>query len=163
MATLARPELRQLSQRVIAHFELKPLTEDETMAYIRYRLERAGGRPDLFSDNAMRRIYTETKGVPRLINLLSGAALLYAFADDLQKVEADLVEAVLLEGAAGLCMGVKRTEGLAVATGSEAGAASVSDGRPVMPLLSAVRERPRRDFSIDDARQLFGHVRKVEG
>jgi general secretion pathway protein A len=161
-ATLARPELRQLSQRVVAHYELKPLTEDETIAYIRYRLERAGGRPDLFSDNAIRRIYVETKGVPRLINLLCGAALLYAFADDLQKVEADLVEAVLHEGAAGLCMGVKRTEGLVVATGGTADAASISDGKPVTPLLSAVGERPPRGFSIDDARQLFGHVRKVQ-
>ena len=43
---LARPELRQLAQRITARFHLRPLSREETAAYIRHRLGVAGSRED---------------------------------------------------------------------------------------------------------------------
>jgi general secretion pathway protein A len=77
---LQRPELRQLRQRILVHFDLKPLSREEMETYIRYRLIVAGaqGRPE-FTPRAMRKIYRHTKGIPRLINNLCDKALLAAY------------------------------------------------------------------------------------
>ena len=41
-ANLARPDMRQLSQRITARFHLTPLDADETAAYLRHRSRIAG-------------------------------------------------------------------------------------------------------------------------
>ena len=77
---LARPELRQLNQRITARYNLQPLNLDETSAYIRHRLEVAGLKGDrrLFDSSAVKQIHTLTRGIPRLINVLCDRALLGA-------------------------------------------------------------------------------------
>ncbi|HYF43191.1 MAG TPA: AAA family ATPase [Ramlibacter sp.] len=78
---LARPELEQLAQRVIARYHLDALTEEETGQYVRHRLEVAGlARALPFERKALRRIHQLSRGVPRRINLLCDRALLGAFA-----------------------------------------------------------------------------------
>jgi len=78
---LARPELEQLAQRVIARFHLDALSPAETQQYIGHRLGVAGHTGALpFEAKAMQRIHQLTRGVPRRINLLCGRALLGAWA-----------------------------------------------------------------------------------
>jgi general secretion pathway protein A len=78
---LARPELEQLAQRVIARFHLDALSEAETQLYIRHRLTVAGHTGALpFDRQALQRIHRLARGVPRRINLLCGRALLGAWA-----------------------------------------------------------------------------------
>lgn len=78
---LARPELEQLAQRVIARFHLGALAEAETAQYIRHRLDVAGLSGALpFDAAALRLIHRLTRGVPRRINLLCDRALLGAYA-----------------------------------------------------------------------------------
>ena len=78
---LARPDLEQLAQRVIARYHLGPLTETECDQYIRHRLEVCGlQRPLPFDRAAMRRVHAASGGVPRRINLLCDRALLGAYA-----------------------------------------------------------------------------------
>jgi general secretion pathway protein A len=78
---LARPELEQLAQRVIARYHLDALTQEETGQYVRHRLEVAGlARALPFDRKALRRIHQLSRGVPRRINLLCDRALLGAFA-----------------------------------------------------------------------------------
>lgn len=90
---LARPELEQLAQRVIAHFHLDALSEDETAQYIQHRLSVAGlKRGRLFDKKAVRRIHQLTRGVPRRINLLCDRALLGAYATNRQRVGEDIVD-----------------------------------------------------------------------
>src|SRR5207237_2094794 len=68
---LARPELEQLAQRVIARYHLGALTPIETDQYIRHRMEVAGlERPFPFETRAVQRIHEVSRGVPRRINLL---------------------------------------------------------------------------------------------
>jgi len=78
---LARPELEQLAQRVIARYHLGALTEAETEAYIRHRLSVSGMTTAMpFDAKALARIHQLSRGVPRRINLLCDRALLGAYA-----------------------------------------------------------------------------------
>jgi len=89
---LARPELEQLAQRVIARFHLDALSENETMQYIRHRLAVAGMTGALpFERRAVRHIHQLSRGVPRRINLLCGRALLGAYAHGRASVDRAIV------------------------------------------------------------------------
>jgi general secretion pathway protein A len=78
---LALPELRQLNQRVTARYHLDAISKKEISAYLRYRLSVAGGRGNMFSPGAIQKLYRESHGIPRLINLISDRALLGAYAE----------------------------------------------------------------------------------
>ncbi|GGE66543.1 ExeA family protein [Massilia psychrophila] len=81
-AMLARPELEQLAQRVIARYHLGSLTEIETGSYIAHRLAVAGaGAVTLFPHPLVKQVYRLTRGVPRRINLLCDRALLGAYVE----------------------------------------------------------------------------------
>ncbi len=90
---LARPELEQLAQRVIARYHLPALSEVGTRQYVLHRLSVAGlqGEPP-FDDAALRRIHRLTGGVPRRINLLCGRALLGAYAHGRVRVGRRIVD-----------------------------------------------------------------------
>jgi general secretion pathway protein A len=97
-AMLARPEMEQLAQRVIARFHLDALTEPETARYIEHRLAVAGyAGPPPFDAAALRRIHRLSRGVPRRINLLSGRALLGAWATGLHRVDRKVVDKAAAE------------------------------------------------------------------
>ena len=90
---LERPELEQLAQRVIARFHLDALTERETTQYIAHRLAVAGHSKTLpFDAKALQRIHQLARGVPRRINLLSGRALLGAWANGMERVNRGVVD-----------------------------------------------------------------------
>ncbi len=97
---LARPELRQLNQRITARYNLQPLNLDETGAYIRHRLEVAGLKGDrkLFEQAAVKQIHALTRGIPRLINVLCDRALLGAFGRKKGVVNRALVRSAAKEG-----------------------------------------------------------------
>ena len=88
---LARDDLRQLAQRITARYHLEPFTATDTHAYIRHRLKVAGGRRGLFSEAAIRRIHAESRGIPRLINIICDRALLGAYAQDKRRIELGMV------------------------------------------------------------------------
>ena len=95
---LARPELEQLAQRVIARYHLGALTEAETAQYLRHRLGVAGlTTANPFSKRAMRRIHQRARGVPRRINLLADRALLGAYADGVARVDQGIVNKAAAE------------------------------------------------------------------
>ncbi|MEK9576420.1 MAG: AAA family ATPase, partial [Halieaceae bacterium] len=96
---LARPELRQLNQRITARYNLQPLNLDETSAYIRHRLEVAGLKGDrrLFDSSAVKQIHTLTRGIPRLINVLCDRALLGAYGQKRGSVSRTLVRSAAKE------------------------------------------------------------------
>ena len=90
---LARPELEQLAQRVIARFHLDALSEAETGQYIRHRLAVAGlARGKLFDGASVERIHQLTRGIPRRINLLCDRALLGAYAEGKGRVDQGIID-----------------------------------------------------------------------
>ena len=97
-AMLARAEMEQLAQRVIARFHLDALTDAESAQYIAHRLAVAGlSGPLPFDRAALRRICRLTRGVPRRINLLCGRALLGAWANGLFRVNRQVVDKAAAE------------------------------------------------------------------
>ena len=95
---LARPELEQLAQRVIARFHLGALNEAETRQYIEHRMQVAGLRGPLpFSSRAIQRIHEIARGVPRRVNLLCDRALLGAYATNQARVDLAVVDKAATE------------------------------------------------------------------
>jgi len=95
---LARPELEQLAQRVIARFHLGALSEGETAQYIRHRMTVAGLAGALpFDGKALRLIHQLTRGVPRRINLLCDRALLGGYASGQAQVTRTIVRQAAAE------------------------------------------------------------------
>jgi general secretion pathway protein A len=144
---LARPELEQLAQRVIARFHLDALTPAETDQYIRHRMDVAGlERPFPFEARAIRRIHEVSRGVPRRINLLCDRALLGAFATSRATVDRRTVDqageevfgartqARPVQARAALVLGL----GLAMGVGLFAAATRVTqEDEPVRPVAKA--------------------------
>ncbi|MBB5209588.1 ExeA family protein [Chiayiivirga flava] len=79
---VARPELRQLAQRITARYHLTPLDPDETEAYVRHRLAVAGSTRLPFTRLALRRLHQHSGGVPRLINTIADRALTAGYVQD---------------------------------------------------------------------------------
>jgi general secretion pathway protein A len=96
-ARLKNPSLAQFSQRIAVNYHLQALTQKETLIYIAYRIGKAGGKRNPFTAEAMNTIYKASKGIPRTINLLCDSALVYGFADEIEKIEPYNLEKVIEE------------------------------------------------------------------
>jgi len=95
---LARPELEQLAQRVIARYHLGALTPRETAQYIQHRLTVSGLKGALpFDADSVQRIHALSRGVPRRINLLCDRALLGAYAKGKPQVDVAIVDKAAAE------------------------------------------------------------------
>lgn len=85
---LARQELRQLSQRITVRYHLQAMDAEDTSAYIEHRLGIAGWtRGHLFTPAAQRKIYQQTRGNPRMVNILCDRALLIGYADHIDRID----------------------------------------------------------------------------
>jgi general secretion pathway protein A len=111
-AKMARPELKQFSQRVAVDFHLQPLSAGETEAYIRHRLTVAGGTATIFEPSAISYIHRLATGIPRLVNRLCDLSLVYAFADRRQCIDAALVGQVLQDRTRGRAAEAIASDGL---------------------------------------------------
>lgn len=96
---LARSELRQLNQRITARYDLQPLSEAETQAYVHHRLQVAGLPPGqrLFSDSVIREVHRLSSGIPRRINVLCERILLGAYGQQSQTISKALVRSAARE------------------------------------------------------------------
>ena len=89
---LTSPRFEPLRQRIAMHYHLQPLSLDETMDYLDFRLEIAGGTPGLFTPDAVQKIFDLTGGVPRRINSIATYALLLAYG-----LDAALIDSVIID------------------------------------------------------------------
>jgi len=91
---LASPRFEPLCQRVAMNYHLQPLSVDETMEYLDFRLEAAGGTPGLFTPDAVQKIFELTGGVPRRINSLATNALLVAYGGDAALIDSAIIDEI---------------------------------------------------------------------
>ncbi|MEO6155704.1 MAG: AAA family ATPase [Thermomonas sp.] len=94
---LARPDLRQLAQRITARYHLTPLDAPGSEAYLRHRWRVAGGTRFPFTAKAVQRLHARAGGVPRLLNVIAERALLAGYARDAAEIDAHLVDAAANE------------------------------------------------------------------
>ncbi len=92
---LRQPKLVQFVQRIEVDYFLGSLDEEDVKRYIEHRLSVAGGDKDLFAPDTYNLIWKVTGGVPRLVNILCGMALVYAFADQKPRIDKEIIELVL--------------------------------------------------------------------
>jgi general secretion pathway protein A len=91
-------ELMELKQRIALRAHLEPLDLEETTGYIRHRLHLAGADgQELFSDEAIVRIYCHSRGIARLINTVCENALTAAFLRQLTSVPPDIIDEVAFD------------------------------------------------------------------
>lgn len=76
---LARPDFRQLRQRITFSCRLQPLGRQQVRDYVQYRCHAAGASRSLFTGAALRLASRASGGIPRLLNILCDKALLAAY------------------------------------------------------------------------------------
>lgn len=153
-AILARPELRQLRQRIAVPARLRPLGRGEVFAYVAARIAAAGGDArGLFSTSALRRLYRFSRGVPRLVNVASDSALVTAYAAGARLVDRKIMREAIEDLRRGLEWGGRsvlrtRLATVAVAGGigallgvaaSKLGGGSLAHWRPASEQTPGVR------------------------
>ncbi|MCX5810973.1 MAG: AAA family ATPase [Proteobacteria bacterium] len=89
---LLSENLKQLNQRIAVKATLNPLNNVETQDYINFRLRKAGKGSVVFEDDAIKLIYKLSKGIPRLINLLSSRSLMAAYIEGTNFIKMNHVE-----------------------------------------------------------------------
>ena len=90
---LQLPELRQLNQRITARYHLTPLSAQETLEYIAFRLHVAGSKGNVrFEKEAVRLIHRFSRGTPRVINALCDRALLMGYAKSTRIITKAIVQ-----------------------------------------------------------------------
>jgi type II secretory pathway predicted ATPase ExeA len=100
LATLARPELSALGQRLAVRAVVEPMGAEEAADYLAHQLRGAGGKPeDIFDAEAMELLARGTHGVPRLLNQAAHEALTLACAAEVRPADAEAaLEALALLG-----------------------------------------------------------------
>ena len=95
---LDRPELEQLRQRITVSYHLEALDADETARYVNHRLARAAlSAPLEFPRNVTDRIHARSGGVPRLINVIGDAALVFGYGEERAVIDESLIEEVIAD------------------------------------------------------------------
>lgn len=89
------PEMLQLAQRISASCHIDALSEAEAYTYVQHRLRVAGGSLRLFSSGAISLAHRHSRGIPRLINLYCDRALVYGYAEGMQRIDAELMAEVI--------------------------------------------------------------------
>ena len=95
---LDSPELAQLRQRITVSYHLRPLDPEETAAYVNHRLRRASiAAPLQFPAEVTRLVYERSRGVPRLINVICDAVLVFGYAAEQPAIDLALAREVMAE------------------------------------------------------------------
>jgi len=89
---LNEQSVRQLKQRITFSYQLKPLDKNNIGSYIQHRLVIAGYEgTELFNARAIKEMTRASRGVPRLINILSHKAMLAAFGQGAKHIDKEHV------------------------------------------------------------------------
>jgi len=125
---LAAPELEQLRQRITVSYHLCPLDADEAANYVNHRLRRAAlGAPLEFPREVTDVIHQRSRGVPRIINVICDAALVFGYAEERRQIDLPLMHEV---------MGELEATGVLPAVAAPA-RETVSERAPVAPVPDA--------------------------
>lgn len=76
LGTLRHPSLASLRSRIGYAQSLHPFALEDVRNYVRYHIERAEADPKLFSEDALKRLFQASQGIPRNVNQLAMQALI---------------------------------------------------------------------------------------
>ncbi len=137
---LARPDIRQLRERITQHFSLEPLRRDDIAQYLDFRMRTAGYRgPEVFSPAAIKLIASASQGLTRRVNILAEKSLLAAFAEGSHLITPKQVDAAIRDSQYEPHRGGNLRKTVLVTIGV---AAAASRGRGGDPCLDAWQPSP---------------------
>jgi len=85
---LNETNVRQLKQRITFSYKLKPIDKDGMELYLTHRLGIAGYKGgNLFEVKAMNSLFKASRGIPRLINILSHKSMMSAYGEGTKYVD----------------------------------------------------------------------------
>ncbi len=96
-AIIQSVHMEQFRQRIIASSNLTALTEEDTQAYVEYRIVQAGVHRPLIAADCYPLIQQFTSGIPRKINNLLDRSLLYGFLEEKTLLTASDIQQVIAE------------------------------------------------------------------
>jgi type II secretory pathway predicted ATPase ExeA len=96
-ATISQPGLVQFAQRVSAEDHIPGMSAGTVAGYVAHRLQVAGATREIFTPAACESVHLASRGVPRLVNQICDYALVYAFTDGLDTVDASVIEQVVTD------------------------------------------------------------------
>ena len=124
---LAKPQLRQLRQRITLRCRTVPLTLEETSQYITKRLQVSGTIDPIFSAEAITAIHRASEGIPRVINMLSEQCLISGYVEQKTSISLELAQSAIKE------VGASEPQALAAAAnGTNGSGAPVPSQNQVM-------------------------------
>ncbi|HSL21380.1 MAG TPA: XrtA/PEP-CTERM system-associated ATPase [Vicinamibacterales bacterium] len=95
---LNSPQLEQLRQRITVSYHLQPLDADDAARYISHRLRHAAiGAPPEFPRAVTDLVHARSHGVPRIINVICDAVLVFGYAEERHHIDRALTEEALKE------------------------------------------------------------------
>ncbi len=90
---LASRKLTQLKQRISIRYHMLPLDRDEVEGYIIHRLKVAGSNSRrFFEQDAVEEVFSFSRGIPRLINIICDKALLAGFVFKKKSIGPDAIK-----------------------------------------------------------------------
>lgn len=93
---LNEKEVRQLKQRITFSYQLMPIDREGMELYLTYRLGVAGYKGgNLFEVNAMGSLFKASRGIPRLINILSHKSMMSAYGQGTKYVNNNNMRAAI--------------------------------------------------------------------
>ncbi len=136
---LSLPQLEQLRQRITVSYHLQPLDANDTANYVNHRLKRAAiGAPVEFPRDVTDLIHRRSRGVPRIINVIADATLLFAYGVDRRKVDVEITREALAELDVTGVLASYQTEAAAAGT---AMSVSVAETQEAIRIADEVRRR----------------------
>lgn len=94
---LKAPSFDALNQRLRYRFFLEGFSQDDAAAYIKHRLTAAGAPTDIFTDEAIQKIFDAAEGIPREVNNLCALTLIKAEILGLDQIDEKVVKQVILQ------------------------------------------------------------------
>ena len=93
---LNEKNIRQLKQRITFSYQLKAIDREGMEMYLTHRLSVAGyNGGNLFAAKAMNRLYKASRGIPRLINILSHKSMMSAYGEGTKYVDVHNMQAAI--------------------------------------------------------------------
>ena len=155
---LSLPQLTQLRQRITVSYHLEPLDADETANYVNHRLKRASiGSPITFPRDVTDLIHVRSRGIPRIINVIADATLLFAYGIDRRDIDIATAGEALEELDATGVLASYQHEGEEAA---HATTVSVAETEEAMRLADEMRRREQELLSRE--RELSRRERAVQ-
>ena len=87
--------LDRLKQKAVIRYHLGPFDFNDTVHYILFRQQRAGGKKNVFNRDALERIHDYTGGIPAKINDLCDLSLFEGFNSSEKTISGEVVKRVI--------------------------------------------------------------------